>query len=410
MALTPDAVASNEEMVETFMDRIYEPHKAKIWGSIALLLAAVIAYLALREYRAARLDDMWLRYQEAAQGFELNPVGDSDTAAARKQIDALNLLVQDFPNDSVTPFALQRIAKAQVAIGEYEAALKTLEDLQSRFKDFAMNVLPADSDESGRPRSLTQRLVDSIQHEKQWAAMHTYVHHWPSEDRKALVETSSGSFWLGFYSEPNEAPQHVAAFIERAKRGDYNGTQVYSLIQNTEGLPEQFACGSRASGLKERGGERDPAAHDRDEPTDTIEPEDSRSTIRHQYRVVSSAKMPSGESATNFVVVTKTTGLEKLNGETTPFAAVLDQEKSLATIDLIGRSSTYSFHPKTKEMQGAFRMRDHPYPAIYIRRVTIWSKEKLEEGHTWDVTRKATNEPEPWEAELGAGPLPDEFK
>ena len=53
-------------------------------------------------------------------------------------------------------------------------------------------------------------------------------------------------------------------------------------------------------------------------------------------------------------------------------------------------------------------MRDHPYPAIYIRRVSIWSKEKLEDGHAWDTAGVATDKPEAWETGRTA-PKPDEF-
>jgi cyclophilin family peptidyl-prolyl cis-trans isomerase len=408
MALPPNAVSSDQELVESFIDRVYHPHKGKIWAGVTLFFVAVIAVLAVREYQASRRDDMWSRYREAAGGFELSPVSEPDKAAAAKQVETLQQLVKDYPDDSVTPFALLQMAKAQFAAGEYEAALKTIETLRSSFKDFPLNRLPAELNPTGRAEPLVQKLEDAFKSEREWSKKQAYVHHWPSEDRLALVETSAGSMWLGFYSDPSEAPQHVAAFVERAKRGDYNGTQVYSIIQTSEGAPSQFECGSKASGLADRGGVRDPAEQDKDEPTDTIESEESRAIIHHEYRVVSSAKMDSGESATRFLVVAKRGGLNKLNGESTPFAAVMEREKSLETLDKIGRSPTYGNHAETKESPGVYRMRDHPYPAIYIRRVSIFSKEKLEDGHTWDTTRVGKSEPEPWEASL-TSPKPDEF-
>jgi cyclophilin family peptidyl-prolyl cis-trans isomerase len=409
MALTPDAVSTNEELVETFLDRVYHPHKKQIWAGIVLLFATILALLGFRQYRATRLDDMWSRYRDAAAGFELSAVGENDTAAARKQIDALQLLVRDYPDEPVTPFALQQLAKAQVAVGEFEASLKTLDDLRSRFKDFPLNVLSAEADTDGsHAKSISQQLEDSIKRQRDWTSKRAYVHHWPSDDRMALVETNVGSFWLSFYSDPSEAPKHVESFIAHAKRGDYNGTQVNTVIQSVEGTPERFEAGSKASGLAEKGGVADPGEQDRDEPADTIEAEDARSTIHHEYRVVSAVKMESGESATRFVVVTKRNGLEKLNGDTTPFAAVMDREKSLETIDKIGRSQTYGSNPATKDMAGVFRMRDQPYPAVYIRRVSVFSKEKLEEGHTWDTSRVGKDDAEPWEAGRKA-PLPTEF-
>lgn len=408
MALPPQAVSSDQELVESFIDRVYHPHKRSIWAGITVFFAVVIAVLGAREYRASRRDDMWSRYRESAGTFELSPVSEPDKAAAAKQVESLQQLIKDYPDDSVTPFALLQLAKAQYGTGDFEAALKTVETLRSNFKDFPLNRLPSELHPSAGTQPLVQKLEDSLKSEREWSKKQTYVHHWPSEDRMALVETSAGSMWLGFYSDPSEAPQHVAAFVERAKRGDYNGTQVYSIIQTSEGAPSQFECGSKASGLADRGGVRDPAEHDKDEPTDTIEPEETRSSIHHEYRIVSSAKMDSGESATRFLVVAKRGGLNKLNGETTPFAAVMEREKSLETLDKIGRMPTYGTNPETKDSPGVYRLRDHPYPPIYIRRVSIFSKEKLEDGHTWDTSRVGKNEPEPWEAGLTA-PKPDEF-
>lgn len=408
MAFVPQPAPVENELLDSFMDRVYQPHKVRIWAGFALLLLAVAAYLGVREYRNSRRDAMWTRFREIASRFELSPIGEPDVEAARRQIDEFKLLLSEYPEDSITPHALLAMSKAQVAVGDYEGALATVGDLRTRYKDFALNHLPAGSDDGSAGKTLAATFEENIRRQRDWAAAHTYVHHWPSDDRLALVETTLGSFWLGFYSGDNEAPRHVAGFVERAKRGDYNGTQVYRVIQSVDGSPEQFECGSKASGLLDRGGVRDPAEHDRDEPLDTIEPEETRSTLRHEYRVVSAAKMDSGESATRFTVVARRQGLTKLNGESTPFAAVMDREDSLGTIDRIGRATTYRTHEETKKSDGTYRLGDHPYPAVYIRRISIWSKEKIEDGHTWDTARVATKDPEPWEAGLSS-PKPEEF-
>ena len=410
MQLTPDAIPTNEQLRESLADRFYHPYKRQIWAGTALLLAAVVSFLAWREIRTTHRNEMWTRFGEAAHIFSLNVYEDPDLTAARKQIDALAALERDYPADEITPLILQARIEAQVGVGEYEAALKTLTDLRDRYRDFALNTLPADPDSAGRPRSLSQRLEDTIKREQSWAGKRTYVHHWPAEDRIALVETTRGSFWLSFYSEAREAPNHVESFIRHAKAGDYNGTQVYLAVQSVDGAAERFEAGSRESGVDKDGKEvvRDPSDHDKDDPADVIEPEDTRYTIRHQYRVVSSATMDSGESGSRFVVVAKKSGLEKLNGDRTPFAAVMDREKSLEVIEQIGRASTYATADATKDSEGVYRMRDHPYPAIYIRRVSVWAKEKLESGHAWDTSRVATDQVEAWEAGRIA-PRPEDF-
>ena len=58
MALMPDAVSTNEELVETFLDRVYHPHKKAIWAGIVALFAVVITYLGMRQHDASRRDDM----------------------------------------------------------------------------------------------------------------------------------------------------------------------------------------------------------------------------------------------------------------------------------------------------------------------------------------------------------------
>jgi cyclophilin family peptidyl-prolyl cis-trans isomerase len=408
MALGTPGVDASQETLLSFLDRVYEPHKRKIWAGIALFFAIVIGYLAVRSIREHQLDEAWNRYEEGRKAFTLSLLDAPDATAARNQIEMLSAVAKDYPDASVTPYALLQIVKAHFAIGEYEQAQQTLEKLRSQFRDFPLNNLTIQVDPSGPAKPIAQVIEESIRREKEWSGQHAYVHHWPSDERLALVETSVGSFWMGFYSAAGEAPQHADAFIQRAKRGDYNGRQVYLVLQSVDGKGERFECGSLASGLQDKGGERDPATHDRDEATDTIEAEETRTTIHHEYRVVSAAKMASGESASAFLVVTKRTGLAKLNGDTTPFAAVMDREKSLETIDRIGQATTYATHADTKTLSGMFRMRDHPYPPIYLRRVSIWSKEKLEEGHAWDTARVASENPEPWEAGR-TSPKPDEF-
>jgi len=195
MPLTPDAIPTNEQLRESIADRFYQPHRKQIWGGVILFFLIVVGILGYRQIQRSRQDEMWDRYHEAAQTFELNPFVDPDAAAARKQLEAMQQIVRDYPDDTVTPFAMQAIIKAQIGLGEYEGSLKTLDELRTRFKDFPLNTLPADPDDAGHPRSLAQRVEDAIKRERDWAGKRAYVHHWPAEDRLALVETTSGNMW-----------------------------------------------------------------------------------------------------------------------------------------------------------------------------------------------------------------------
>jgi peptidyl-prolyl cis-trans isomerase B (cyclophilin B) len=72
----------------------------------------------------------------------------------------------------------------------------------------------------------------------------------PQEDPKqlqAVFDTSAGTFVLEFY--PEQAPNHVAKFIERARQGFYNGTAFHSMVAHgivQAGDPETRDAGARA--------------------------------------------------------------------------------------------------------------------------------------------------------------------
>jgi len=61
-----------------------------------------------------------------------------------------------------------------------------------------------------------------------------------------------------------------------------------------------------------------------------------------------------------FLVVTKRNGIEKLNGETSPFGAVLERDKGFETIDKIGRATTYNTSPTEKDSPSMYRIAGSP--------------------------------------------------
>lgn len=409
MPINPDAIPTSEQVRETLLDRFYYPYQKQIWAVAAVIAVTIVSILALREVRTRRLNEQWDRYEAAvATGRGASPADvDAQRRGADERITLLQRLVTDFPSDPVTPYALTAIAAAHVDAGRFEDALRVLEDVRSRFKDFALNTMSADAGPGGKERSLSERLEVTIREEKKWADETAYVHPKPTSKWLALVETTAGSFWMGFYDEL--APTHSANFLALAKSGYFNGTQIYQT--RTGGSPDApqpmlFEAGSAASRYDAGPESRDPGVHDRDEPSATIEPGESRDRIRHLRGIVSAVTMPSGESAHRFMVICAPNGRRSFDGQNTPFAEVLDREGSLETIDRICRSATYGTDPRTKDHPETFRMRDHPYPPIWIRRVSIWKDERLEPGHTWDASRAGKPEPEPWEETLPAPPLP----
>ena len=411
MAINPDAIPTSEQVRETLLDRFYYPFQKQIWAVGVVIALAIISILAMHEVGTRRLNEQWDRYEAAvATGRGASPADpDAQRRGADERITLLQRLVSDFPDDPVTPYAYTAMASAHVDAGRYEDALRVLDDVRTRFKDFPLNTMSADVGQGGKERSLAERLESSIRGEKKWTDETAYVHPQPTSKWLALVETTAGNFWMGFYDEL--APRHSANFLALAKSGYFNGTQVYQV--RTGGRPEAptpmvFEAGSEASRYDAGPAFRDPALHDHDEPEATIDPGDARDRIRHLRGVVSAVTMPSGESSHRFMMVCAAEGRRSFDGQNTPFAAVLDREGSLEAIDRICRVPTYGTDPKTAEDPETFRMRDHPYPPVWIRRVSIWKDERLEPGHTWDTSRAGTSDPEPWEETLPAPPLPSD--
>lgn len=410
MPLHPDSIPTSEQVQETLLDRFYYPWKKQIWAAGILLALAILTFLGMREWRNRQLTDQWRRYDAALAA------GGRDASAAQaaeQRVSLLQQLVADYPDDTVTPFALQEIVLAYAELERYDDALKSLDDLRGRFKGFVANSASADAPSGSGARAITERLESVLRAEKDWRAKTAYVHPEPKMDRQALIETTAGDFWIAFF--PEHAPAHVENFVAVAKSGFYSGTQVYDVRKSgatTSTGALSFEAGSAASRYEGPGAVRDPGAHDADEPDATIEPEESRSTIRHRRGIVTTVVMPSGESSRRFLVVCAPAGLETtLNGNATPFATIIDKEKSFETVERIALSPTYGTDPTTESHPETSRMRDHPFPPIWIRRVTIWRDEKLEDGHAFDTSRAGVHpsQPEPWEATLPKPPLPDEF-
>lgn len=404
MRLHPDAIPTSDQVRETLFDRYYFPYRRQIWGLVAVLLAAILVVLGMREWENRQRDEQWTRFAVALAGDSSSQTGPADqTRSLEERVALLRRLVLDFPKAPVTPYALMEITSAQTSTKRFDEARKTLAELRARFPDFAFS--RATTADLGETTSipLADRLDSALRNEEDWLKATAYVHPEPAKNRAALIETTGGSFWIGFY--PEQAPNHVDAFVKNAKSGWFSGTQVYQARSNLiGGTPSPLAFEAAATSSKanaEAGFNPDPAVHDQDEPDFTIDPEDSRYTIHHRRGVVSAVTMASGESARRFMVVTAPGGMEgTYNGRNSVFGSVLEKEQSLAVIDRITMVPTYGTSPETKDSPLFTGARDHPMPHVYIRRVTIWSDEKLETGHTWDTSRAGTAEPEPWEATL----------
>jgi cyclophilin family peptidyl-prolyl cis-trans isomerase len=316
-----------------------------------------------------------------------------------EQVALLNRLVIDVPKAPVTPYALIEMASIEARLRRYDAARATLDRIRKEFPDFIVS--RSTTADFGDPAAipLADRLDATLRSEAEWAKLTAYVHPEPTKNRAALIETTAGAFWIGFY--PDHAPRHVEEFVSLAKSGWFNGTQVYHTRTNLAGgspSPMLFEAGSTASKVNHSEYNADPSLHDQDEPDFTIEPEDSRYTIRHRRGVVCSVTMASGESARRFAVITAPGGMEtSFRGRNTIFGAVLEKESSLEAAERITMSPTFGSVAETRDNPTLSGARDHPNPPVFVRRVSIWLDEQLEPGHTWDTARVGKPDAEPWE-------------
>ncbi len=401
MPLHPDAIPTSEQVRETLFDRYYFPYKKQIWAFATLVVLAIVATLAVREWHASQRDEQWTRFAAALRTEAAPGAPEADQIRAlEEQTTLLRRLVTDFPKAPVTPYALIEVAASESRLKRFEDARATLARLRTEFPEFVLCRSTTADFGDGAAIPLADRLDATLRAEAEWAKATAYVHPEPTKNRAALVETTAGNFWIGFY--PDQAPRHVEQFITLAKSGWFNGTQVYQTRTNLVGgapSPMLFEAGSAASKVNDASTfAADPALHDRDEPDNTIEPDNSRYTIRHRRGVVCAVAMASGESARRFAVITAPNGMETtLRGRNTIFGAILDREQSITKAEQITMAPTYGTAAETKDNPTLSGARDHPNPPIYIRRVSIWSDERIESGHEWDTARVGKPEAEPWE-------------
>ena len=253
---------------------------------------------------------------------------------------------------------------------EFEKALSALDRLDADFPDSYLTALP--SPDMRFP--VTGALRRWVEVERDWEKENGYEEPELNTDRVALVETSMGAFWLGFY--PKVAPEHVLNFITLAKAGGMNGTSVTRITGSI------FEYGGEASR------DEDPFNDDPDDETTLLEPGAGRFKVQQDRGSISAVSVEGGESSTRFAVVTgqRAYGLDK---KQSIFGRVLnDRYPERSAIDEIAGAVTYNKSPveEIKDDQEYRKIGDHPVETIRIERVTIWTGDKLEDGHDFDVS------------------------
>ncbi len=253
---------------------------------------------------------------------------------------------------------------------EFDVALDVLARLDTDFPESYLTKLPSPDIRF----SVTGALRRWIEVERDWETRNGYKEPELNKDRVALVETSVGAFWIGFY--PELAAEHVENFITLAKSGALNGTSVTSVTGSL------FQFGGEASK------DTDPFNDTPEIEDSTIEPGAGRFKARQERGCISTLAVDGGESANRFAVVTGERAFE-IEKRQTVFGRVLnDIYPEWTTLDEIKNAITYAKSPseEIKANPDYLKIADHPVEFIRILRVTVWSGDKIEDGHDFDVS------------------------
>lgn len=253
---------------------------------------------------------------------------------------------------------------------KFDEALVVLARLDAEFPELYLTKLP--SPDIRFP--VTGAIRRWIEVERDWDAQHGYEEPELNTDRVALVETSMGAFWLGFY--PELAPEHVENFLALAKSGALNGTSVTSITGN------YFQFGGDASK------DLDPMNDAPEVEDSVIEPGPGRFKARQERGTISTVAVDGGEAGTRFDVVTGERAFD-LEKRQTVFGRVLNDKHPMSiTLDEIKNAITYAKSPseEIKANPEYLKIGDHPVEFIRIERVTVWSGDKIEDGHEFDVS------------------------
>lgn len=349
-------VPANEEIRRSLQERYEEHRKAIVGGAIlAVVLAVGIILYVVMSQKAE--EHRWYELQRATSMGSLTSSQTLEKMAEKGGAD-------------VRRNALLNLAAVRYQNRNYEGALQAIDTFEKDYKESFLAGLPTPDSRY----ALSQEIRRRAQAELEWQEKNAYRKAEPDTGRVALVETTKGDFWLGFY--PEDAPAHVENFVKQAKAGAFNGTRVYAVT------PQQLSF----SGATTR--DDDPMNDAEPDLANLQEPEKGRFWLQQSRGRVSSVAFAEGESKLRFTVVVGKTGAPSLDKKQTVFAEVLrDRGTGLDAIDAIANVVTYGKSGQ-KQYEGPkyAKLSDHPVEPIVIERVSIWSDGKIVEGHDWDTS------------------------
>jgi cyclophilin family peptidyl-prolyl cis-trans isomerase len=384
---TADSIPDVADVREGLLHRL-ERGRVPILAGLAVVVVGALALLALSAVRREKVDSLAARLHaitDEPEGdrtlFSVMRTGEvvTNRDVAAEQATALEGLRADAAGTEIEAQVLLHLAIRYQITENDDRCLAALADLRASHPESPVLALPSLDNDT---RSLVDRIQSVSERRKKAGLVRKVVVPKPGASVTALVETDLGKMRIGFYEDV--APKHVAAFLEQAKKGAFNGTRVY---QVRRGAFVEAGGGDRTRDAEPRN-DRD------DEDALAIPWEDTaRYCVKHRRRTVTSVPLLSGDQVDRFAVVLSETR-EDFDGTHTPFGELLDDE-SAAVADRLGNALTYADDAAYLNRRERTDYPNSPSKPVLLRRVSIWRDGALDAGHAWDTSRVNTDQPEP---------------
>ncbi|MEN8151213.1 MAG: peptidylprolyl isomerase, partial [Planctomycetota bacterium] len=348
-------VPAIEETPPTFMERVEENRKILVGlGVLAVVLILGIVLFNLLGRQAQ--EEEWYRLYSARP-----PLGNATTLGE----------LADSGSSDFRAHALFQMAHVATMKRDYAGAIAALDRIEAECGDTLLARLPSPD----RRTPLYRLLRERVAADTAWEEKHGYDDD-PKidDDRVALIETDHGAVWVGFY--PEYAPKHVEAFIAKAKAGAYNDTLFYLVT------PSQLRFGGETT--KDSDDFNDATAA---ENQSYVAPDKGRYRIEHRRGMISAVAFDEGEAIEKLTI--NLSPVPSLNKRQTIFAAVLKARgRGMAPLDDIRNEAVTYARSEDPLHQGEryVELAEHPVDPIRVTRISIWTKDKIEDGHTWDTS------------------------
>jgi cyclophilin family peptidyl-prolyl cis-trans isomerase len=363
-------------------------------GGIGLAVL-VLGFFVWRELRSQKstsrwddLDELQERYEP---GFRQDPYFEDPAAEYRRRRDGYIRQLEAFlprareEDDALAPHvhwliaraaadqvvALKDVTDASVRKPYYDRVIANLETIRDRYPEHPLNwpsLAPPGH------ATLTRMFLESMTSNLEWEQTHLPKDVAPAADPVVLVRTTRGDLRLGVYAE--QAPAAVQLFLERARRGDYDGTAFFTKADVKRGPDDPLEQTIRGGLAATRGAPPfDVTAHAAFADATSYEPllpAESRWRVPHAAGTVSVWHEPADayDGSPVFVVCVERSPM--LDYEHTPIGRLLD-DASRATARRIFESTLWRDDPRVMAEPGEVRaVLDYFQAPVEIVKVLVY--------------------------------------